>query len=77
MVSAWLSGRVRRRSIDEQIMKWLQELDLIYSYTLSPLSDTEQTYELLVKQYKDGPEVGLTDVGFRRFPNPAGADLVL
>ena len=64
MVSAWLSGRVRRRSIDEQIMKWLQELDLIYSYTLSPLSDTEQTYELLVKQYKDGPEVGLTDVGF-------------
>ena len=64
MISAWLSGRVRRRSIDEQIMKWLQELDLIYSYTLSPLSDTEQTYELLVKQYKDGPEVGLTDVGF-------------
>ena len=64
MISALLSGRVRRRSIDEQIMKWLQELDLIYSYDLTPLSDIEQNYELLVQQYKDGPEVGLTDVGF-------------
>ena len=64
MISALLSGRVRRRSIDEQIMKWLQELELIYSYTLNPTSNTEQGYELLIKQYEDGPEVGLTDVGF-------------
>ena len=65
MISAWLSSRIRRhRSIDGQIMKWLQELDLIYSYDLTPLSDTEQNYELLVQQYKDGPHVGLTDVGF-------------
>ena len=28
-------------------------------------------YEVRVKQYKDGPEVGLKDVGFRRFPSPA------
>ena len=65
MISALLSDRVRRhRSIDERIMKWLQELDLIYSYTLNSTSDTEQDYELLVKQYKGGPEIGLTDVGF-------------
>ena len=65
MISALLSSRIRRhRSIDEQIMKWLRELDLIYSYDLTPLSDIEQNYELLVQQYKDGPEVGLTDVGF-------------
>lgn len=64
MVSALLSGRSRLRSIDEQIMKWLRELDLIYSYDLTPLSDIDQNYELLVQQYKDGPEVGLTDVGF-------------
>ena len=64
MISALLSSRVQNRSIDEQIMKWLQELNLIYSYTINSISDTEQDYELLVKQYKDGPEVGLTDVGF-------------
>ena len=65
MTSALLSSRIRRhRSIDEQIMKWLREIDLIYSYYFTPLSDIEQNYELLVKQYKDGPEVGLTDVGF-------------
>ena len=64
MISALLSGRVQNRAIDEQIMKWLQKLDLIYSYTINPISETEQDYELLVKQYRDGPEVGLTDVGF-------------
>ena len=64
MFSALLSGRVRQRSIDEWIMNWLRELELIYSYTLNPTSNTEQGYELLVQQYEDGPEVGLTDVGF-------------
>ena len=64
MISALLSSRVQNRSIDERIMNWLRELDLIYSYTINSISDTEQDYELLVRQYKDGPEVGLTDVGF-------------
>ena len=65
MISALLSSRIRhRRPIDEQIMRWLQELDLIYSYDFTPLSDIEQNYELLVQQYKDGPEVGFTDIGF-------------
>ena len=64
MISALLSGRIRNHSIDERIMNWLQELGLIYSYTLNPTSNTDQDYELLVKQYKDGTEVGLTDVGF-------------
>ena len=45
-------------------MKWLQELDLIYSYAFNPTSNTDQDYELLIKQYEDGPKVGLTDVGF-------------
>ena len=64
MIAALLSGRIRNRSIDERIMKWLQELDLIYSYAFNPTSNTDQDYELLIKQYEDGPEVGLTDVGF-------------
>ena len=64
MISALLSSRVRLRSTDEQIMKWLQRLELIYSYDINPTSNTEQIYELLAQQYKDGPKVGLTDVGF-------------
>ena len=51
-------------SIDEQIPKWLQRLKLIDSYRVNPISDTKQDYEFLVKQYKGGPEVRLTDVGF-------------
>ena len=63
-ISALLSGRVRHFSIDEQILKWLQRLELIDSYDLRPLSDTGRDYELLVKQHKGGPQVPLTDVGF-------------
>ena len=64
MVPAMLSGRVRLLSVDEQIMKWLQELGLIDSYRLVSVSGTEKDYEFLIKQYKGGPEVRLTDVGF-------------
>ena len=62
--SALLSGRIRRLPIDEQIPKWLQKLELIHSYDVQPVFDKGGDYELLVKQYKDGPEVPLTDVGF-------------
>ena len=62
--SALLSGRIRRLPVDEQIPKWLQRLELIDSYDVQPVFDTGGNYELLVKQYKDGPEVPLTDVGF-------------
>ena len=63
-ISALLSGRIRYLSIDEQILNWLQRLELIDSYNLRPISDTNQDYEFLVKKYKGGPEVRLTDIGF-------------
>ena len=63
-ISALLSGRIRRLSIDEQILSWLQRLELIDSYDVLPVSDTSRDYKFLVKKYKDGPEVRLTDVGF-------------
>ena len=63
-ISAMLSGRIRRLPTDEQIPKWLQQLELIHSYDVRPLSDTGGDYELLVKQHKSGPTVPLTDVGF-------------
>ena len=64
MVTAIFSGRIQLRSLDEQIPKWLQRLDLIDSYRLNPISETEKDYEFLVRKYKNGPEVRLTDVGF-------------
>ena len=63
-ISALLSGRIRNLSIDERILNWLQRLELIESYNLRPLSDTGRDYEFLVKKYKDGPEIRLTDIGF-------------
>ena len=44
--------------------KWLERLDLIHSYSLNPVPHTQKNYELLVRKYKDGPEVRLTDIGF-------------
>ena len=64
MVTALFSGRIQLRAIEDQIPKWLQRLDLIDSYRLNPISDTERDYEFLVRKYKGGPEVRLTDVGF-------------
>ena len=63
-VTALFSGRIQLRSLDEQIPKWLQRLDLIDSYRLNPISGSEKDYEFLVQKYKGGPEVRLTDVGF-------------
>ena len=64
MISCLLSKRVQLHLIDKQIMEWLQRLDLIDSYRLNPIPDTEKDYEFLVRKYKGGPEVRLTDVGF-------------
>ena len=50
MVTALFSGRIQLRSLEEHIPKWLQRLDLIDSYRLNPISDTERDYEFLVKE---------------------------
>ena len=63
-IPALLSGQILRRSIEEHILKRLQRLELIDSYNVLPVSAAGKKYEFLVRQYKDGPEVGLTDVGF-------------
>ena len=66
-VAALLSGRIQLLSIDEQILKWLQRLELIDSYYLQADPDGEKDYEFRLKQYKDGPEVRLTDIGLGVF----------
>ena len=66
-ISALLSGRIRLLSIDEQILKWLQRLELIDSYRLQVDPDREKDYEFRLKKCKDGPEVRLTDIGLGVF----------
>ena len=66
-IAAMLSGRIRLLSTDEQILKWLQRLGLIHSYRLQADPDGEKDYEFRLKQYKDGPEVQLTDIGLGVF----------
>ena len=59
-----LSKRVQLHGIDKQVIEWLQRLDLIDSYRINPIPNKEKDYEFLVRKYKGGPEVHLTDVGF-------------
>lgn len=63
-VPCLLSKRVQLHGIDKQVMEWLQRLDLIDSYRVNPIPNTEKDYEFLVRKYKGSPEVRLTDVGF-------------
>ena len=63
-ISALLSGRVQLLSIEKQILKWLQRLDLIDDYRIEPDQKEKGRYELYVTKYRGGPEVHLTDVGF-------------
>ena len=63
MIASILSGRVRLLSVEEQILNWLQQLELIDSYDLHPTSGGSE-YDFLIKQYKNGPEVRFTDIGF-------------
>ena len=59
-----LSGRINLRSIENDILKRLQELELIDSYDIRSTSASGREYEILVKQYEGGTAVPLTDVGF-------------
>ena len=51
-VPCMLSKRVQLHGIDKQVMEWLQRLDLIDSYRLDPVLDTEKDYEFLARKYK-------------------------
>lgn len=54
----------RRRTVEERVGEWLQELGLIHSFTLQRIAEHRRDYELRVKTRSSGPEVLITDVGF-------------
>ncbi len=63
-IPALLLRRVQQQPIDNIILEWLKRLELVDSYRLEPNLEQKDRYELYVTQYKEGPEVRLTDVGF-------------
>ena len=63
-ISALLSGRIQLLSIEKQILRWLQRLDLIDSYRLRPDFNQKGHYDVRVTKHKGGPEVRLMDAGF-------------
>ncbi len=52
------------KPIEERILEWLQEMELIHSFSLQPIAENRKYYEFRVKKSKTSSEVLITDVGF-------------
>ena len=49
---------------EEQILTWLKQMGLIHSFRLLPDYESADTYDFLVRQHENAPEVRLPDAGF-------------
>ncbi|MCX6049686.1 MAG: DUF3696 domain-containing protein [Chloroflexi bacterium] len=49
---------------EQQVAKWLKQLNLIDSFELRPIAEGRPEYEVHVRQTENSPEVLLTEVGF-------------
>lgn len=56
--------RKRKRTLDEQIARWLKELGLIDSFSVRRIAKDSNLYEVKVKKGPSSSEVLITDVGF-------------
>ncbi len=54
----------RRRTVEERVGEWMQEMEIIDSFSLRPIAEHRKDYELRVTTRRGGPEVPITDVGF-------------
>lgn len=57
---------VRRshKPIEQRILEWLQEMELIDSFSLEPIAENRRDYEFRVKKSPTSSEVLITEVGF-------------
>jgi len=53
-----------RKPIEKRILGWLQEMELIYSFSLEQIAENRKDYEFRVKKSRSSSEVLITDVGF-------------
>jgi predicted ATPase len=54
----------RVQPFEQFIARWLQELGVIDSFQVKPLSEGRKEYEVLVRTHKASAEVKISDVGF-------------
>ncbi|RKU28600.1 hypothetical protein C6497_07510 [Candidatus Poribacteria bacterium] len=52
------------RPIEERILNWLKEMELIDSFSLEPIAENRNDYEFRIKKSRNSSEVLITDVGF-------------
>jgi len=59
------AGRGRRRlTLEERVARWLQELGLIQSFQVRPVTEGGKLFQVWVRRNQAGAEVLLPDVGF-------------
>ncbi len=64
-IAALLAARKDDKlSIEEQVLKWMQEMKLIHSFELRGIAEDRREYEFVIKMSEGGPDVRITDVGF-------------
>jgi predicted ATPase len=56
--------RKKQQPFAEFIANWLQDLGIIHSFRVKPVSEGRRDYEVLVKTHATSAEVKITDVGF-------------
>ncbi len=56
--------RLKRLTVEEYVAKWLQELGLIHSFAVRPMTRGSNLYQVWVQKSPDAAEVLITDVGF-------------
>lgn len=61
-ISALLASSTNQ--VKEPVARWLKDMGLIYDFSLAPLAEHRQEYEVKVKKTAHSAEVRLTDVGF-------------
>ncbi len=58
-------GHKRRRlTLEERTAKWLQELGLVNSFSVRPVTEGSKLFQVWVRRSPQSPEVLITDVGF-------------
>lgn len=63
-VAALLAARKTDPEVEIGVVKALQDLGLIHSFSLKPIAENRRDYEILVRRSPNSPEVLITDVGF-------------
>jgi predicted ATPase len=54
----------KRQTVEKRVAEWLQELGLIHSFRVSPITEDGRLFQVLVRRDPKAAEVLITDVGF-------------